>query len=51
VNEKGNENHDEIERKGHPELGEGNEENVPIVSLIHSHGTGESAGKSQRFVL
>jgi hypothetical protein len=35
VNEKGEEHHDEIERKGHPELGERNEENVSIVSLIH----------------
>jgi len=35
VNEKGEENHNEIERKGYAELGETNEENVSIVSLIH----------------
>jgi hypothetical protein len=35
VNEKGEEHRDEIERKGYPEHGERNEENVTIVSLIH----------------
>jgi hypothetical protein len=35
VNEKGEEYHDEIERKGYPELGKRNEENVRVVSLIH----------------
>jgi hypothetical protein len=35
MNEKGEEYHDEIERKGYPELGERNEKNVSIVSLIH----------------
>ena len=32
--EKGEERHDEIERKGYPELGERNEENVTMASLI-----------------
>jgi hypothetical protein len=36
VNEKGHEHHDEIETESHSELGEGNEENVSIISLIHS---------------
>jgi hypothetical protein len=36
VDEEGDENHDEIEGKGHPEHGQGNKENVVIVSLTHN---------------
>ena len=35
MNKKGEEHHDHIERKGHPELGKGDEENISKVSLIH----------------
>jgi hypothetical protein len=42
VNEKRHENHDEIEAEGHSELGEGNEENVSIISLIHSSDHGDT---------
>ena len=35
MDEKGEKYHDEIERKGNSELGERNEENVSIISLIH----------------
>ena len=35
MDQKGDENHDEIKSKGHPELRKGNEKNVSIVSLNH----------------
>ena len=35
MNVKGNEDHDEVERKSDSELGDGDKKNVPIVSLIH----------------
>lgn len=35
MDEKRKEYHYEIKRKGYPELGERNEKNVAIVSLVH----------------